>query len=51
MDRIVLVGAVLLGTMSPAFAVATVLPEPTTLSVFGLGVGGAYLFKRFISRK
>jgi hypothetical protein len=51
MDRVILVGAVLLGTISPAFAVATIVPEPTTMSVFGLGLGGAYLIKRFRGRK
>ena len=50
MDRVILVGAVLLGTISPAFAVA-IVPEPTTMSVFGLGLGGAYLIKRFRGRK
>jgi hypothetical protein len=50
MDRIVLAAMVLVGTAVPAFA-AVAVPEPTTMSVFGLGLGGAYLFKRFINRK
>jgi hypothetical protein len=50
MDRIILVALALVGTASPAFALVT-LPEPTTMSVFGLGVGAAYLCKRFIGRK
>jgi len=50
MDRVILVALALVGTAGPAFAAFTV-PEPTTMSVFGLGVGGAYLFKRFINRK
>ncbi len=50
MDRFILTALVLVGTAAPAFASVT-LPEPTTMSVFGLGVGGAYLFKRFIGRK
>jgi hypothetical protein len=51
MDRIILVALALVGTASPAFAVALAVPEPTTMSVFGLAVGGAYLFKRFRGRK
>jgi hypothetical protein len=50
MDRIILVALALVGTAGPAFASVT-LPEPTTLSVFGLGVGGAYLLKRIKGRK
>ena len=49
MDRIVLPAIVLVGTAVPAFA-AVAVPQPTTMSVFGLGLGGAYLFKRFINR-
>jgi hypothetical protein len=50
MDRIILVALALVGTAGPAFASITV-PEPATMSVFGLGVGAAYLFKRFRGRK
>jgi hypothetical protein len=50
MDRVVLVALALLGTAGPAFASVT-LPEPATMSVFGLGLGGAYLIKRFRGRK
>ena len=38
MDRIILVALALVGTAGPAFASITV-PEPATMSVFGLGVG------------
>jgi len=51
MNRIVMSTLVLIASAAPAFAAAVVLPEPTTMSLFGLGVGGAYIFKRFIGRK
>lgn len=51
MNRIVMSALVLIASAAPAFAAAVVLPEPTTMSLFGLGVGGAYIFKRFIGRK
>jgi hypothetical protein len=51
MNRIVLPALILLASAAPAFAGAVVLPEPATMSLFGLGVGGAYLVKRFIGRK
>jgi len=51
MDRIMLAALVLVGTAAPAFAQTVRLPEPTTMSVFGLGLGGAYLLKRFRRRK
>jgi hypothetical protein len=50
MDRIILAALALVGTAAPAFATVT-LPEPATMSVFGLGLGGAYLIKRFRGRK
>ena len=50
MDRIILAALVLAGTAAPAFASVTI-PEPTTMGVFGLGLGGAYLIKRFGRRK
>ena len=50
MDRLILAALVLAGTAVPAFASVT-LPEPTTMSVFGLGLGCAYLVKRFGRRK
>jgi hypothetical protein len=52
MDRIVVAALVLVGTVGPAFAGAPVaLPEPATLTLFGVGAGGAYLIKRFVGRK
>jgi PEP-CTERM motif len=52
-DRIIATTAILLATIAPAFAglAAAPLPEPTTVTLFGLGIGGAYLAKRLISRK
>ena len=50
MDRILVAALVLVGTVGPAFAVATV-PEPATVTLFGVGAGGAYLIKRFMGRK
>jgi hypothetical protein len=52
MDRIVASALILLASAAPAFAGATpALPEPATMTLFGLSVGGAYLAKRFIGRK
>ena len=52
MDRIVVAAMVLVGTVVRAFAGTIVaVPEPATLSLFGLGAGGAYLIKRFAGRK
>ena len=55
-DRIVtVIGTVLIlvSVTQPAMAGIPVnpLPEPATMTLFGLGVGGAYLAKRFIKRK
>ena len=51
-DRIVTTALIFLATAVPAFAGAPPrLPEPTTVTLFGLGIGGAYLAKRLISRK
>jgi len=52
-DRIVTtvgLALVLVATAAPAMA-STALPEPATMSLFGLGAGGAWLAKRFIRRK
>ena len=49
-DRIITTALILLATAAPAFASIT-LPEPTTVSLFGVGVCGAYLAKRLIGRK
>jgi hypothetical protein len=53
MDRAIIVALVLVGSAAPALAgVGTVVvPEPATMTLFGLGAGGAYLVKRFIGRK
>ena len=51
MDRIIAATLVLVGTVGPAFAGAVSIPEPATMTLFGLGAGGAYLVKRFIGRK
>jgi hypothetical protein len=53
MDRFIVAALVLMGSAAPALAgdVATVVPEPATMTLFGLGAGGAYLVKRFIGRK
>ena len=53
MDRIIVAALVLAGSAFPAFAgVAPVaVPEPATMTLFGVGAGAAYLAKRFIGRK
>jgi len=52
MDRIIATALILTASAIPAFAGATVaVPEPATMTLFGLGAGGAYLVKRFIGRK
>jgi hypothetical protein len=43
---------ILVMAAGPAMAgVAVRLPEPATLSLFGLGAAGAFIAKRFIRRK
>ena len=39
--------------VAPAFAGIAIVqvPEPATMTLFGLGAGGVYLAKRFIGRK
>lgn len=53
MDRLIVAVLVLAGSAMPALAgdVPVVVPEPATMTLFGLGIGGAYLAKRFIGRK
>jgi PEP-CTERM motif len=52
MNRIIAAALILAASAVPAWAaVAVQVPEPATMSLFGLGVGGAYLVKRFIGRK
>jgi PEP-CTERM motif len=52
LDRIVMTALILVAATAPALAGNVVrLPEPTTVTLFGLGIGGAYLAKRLISRK
>jgi len=51
MERIITAALILVVTAAPAFAGTISVPEPATMTLFGLGVGGAYLAKRFIGRK
>lgn len=52
MDRIVLAALALAASVAPAFAGQVIrVPEPATMALFGVGAGGAYLFKRFVGRK
>jgi hypothetical protein len=51
MDRIIATALILAASAGPAFAGTLAVPEPATMTLFGLGAGGAYLVKRFIGRK
>ena len=52
MNRIITTALILAASAVPAFAGTTVqVPEPATMTLFGVGAGGAYLVKRFIGRK
>ena len=54
-DRIVTIAGAALGfalVAGPAMAGLTVrVPEPATMSLFGLGVAGAFVARKFIRRK
>ena len=53
-DRFVtIIGAtlIILTVAEPAMAGLTTVPEPTTMSLFGLGVAGAFIAKRLAGRK
>ena len=54
-DRIITIAGAALGLALiglPATAgVSVPVPEPTTMSLFGLGVAGAFVVKKFIGRK
>lgn len=52
MDRLIVAALVLAGSAAPAFAgIPIAVPEPATMTLFGIGAGAAYLAKRFIGRK
>jgi hypothetical protein len=53
MNRLLVAALVLAGSAVPALAgtVTVAVPEPATMTLFGIGAGGAYLVKRFIGRK
>jgi PEP-CTERM motif-containing protein len=54
MDRIVtMLGTILilLTVVEPAMAQVQRLPEPASMSLFGLGAAGAFVAKRLIRRK
>jgi len=53
MNRIIATSLILAASAVPAFAgaVTVAVPEPATMTLFGIGAGGAYLVKRFVSRK
>ena len=44
---------ILLLTAEPSFAgVSSIsVPEPTTMTLFGLGIGGAFLARKFLGRQ
>ena len=54
MNRFVASALVLVGSALPALAgtvTPPAVPEPMTMTLFGLGVGGAYVAKRFFGSK
>jgi len=55
-DRIVSAALIFAAATMPALAgpangVTGNLPEPASMTLFGLGIGGAYIAKRFFNRK
>jgi hypothetical protein len=53
-DRMVtIVGAALslVAVSEPAMAAIAQVPEPATMSLFGIGAAGAFVAKRFVRRK
>jgi len=55
-DRIVATVLVFAAAAAPALAgpaggVTGKLPEPASMTLFGIGIGGAYIAKRFFNRK
>jgi hypothetical protein len=42
---------ILLAIAEPAMAGIRTVPEPATMSLFGLGVAGAFVARKFIRRK
>ena len=54
-DRIVTIAGAVLGlalVAGPAMAGAVVrVPEPATMSLFGLGAAGAFVARKFVGRK
>jgi len=53
MDRVIIAALVLVSTVGPALAGVEIVrvPEPATMTLFGLRAGGAYLIKRYVGRK
>ena len=52
MGRVVISVLILATSAVPAFAAAAIqVPEPATMTLFGVGACGAYLVKRFTNRK
>jgi len=53
-DRIVTIAGAALGfalVAAPAMAGSVQVPEPATMTLFGLGVAGAFVAKKLVGRK